>query len=331
MKKIIITALFACVCAAAWGQQVVVAVMPFEVRDRVVTAVDAENFTNYFSNELAGKRILRLSSRAAIDDAVKREFAQQQSDWSDAAKTAEVGRVLNADWIVIGVVSKAGSRIMLNISLFELNTREQLPGVTRLAGTIDAVYDAMDSIVDELAARISGTPAARPVSGAAAAKEYKVGDFGPGGGWIFYDKGRVTDGWRYLEAAPLETEITAEWGAWAKTVGGTGTVVGTGKRNTEAIVKFLQSIGERGKAAQYCDALVAEGFDDWFLPSKDELNLMYTNLKAKGLGEFGSGKYRSSSEYSNNANAWYQRFSDGRQENGSKGDDLMSVRAVRAF
>jgi TolB-like protein len=159
MKKIIITALLLAAAFAAWGQQVVVAVMPFEVRDRVVTDVDAENFTSYFSNELAGKRILRLSSRAAIDDAIKREFAQQQSDWSDAAKTAEVGRVLNADWIVIGVVSKAGSRIMLNISLFELNTREQLPGVTRLAGTIDDVYDAMNGIVDELATRISGTPA----------------------------------------------------------------------------------------------------------------------------------------------------------------------------
>ena len=33
-------------------------------------------------------------------------------------------------------------------------------------------------------------------------KEYKVGDRGPSGGWVFYDKGKSTDGWRYLETAP---------------------------------------------------------------------------------------------------------------------------------
>jgi TolB-like protein len=279
--------------------------MPFEVRDRVVTAVDAENFTNYFSNELAGKQIIRLSSRAAIDDAIKREFAQQQSDWSDANKTAEVGRVLNADWIVIGVVSRAGNRIMLNISLFELNTREQLPGVTRLAGSVDNAYDAMTSIVNELAARISGTPAGRPASaGGAAAKEYKVGDRGPAGGWIFYDKRKVTDGWQYLEAAPRETEFYAPWGAFKKSVPGTRTGVGTGKQNTEAIVKFLQNIGESDKAAQLCDSLEVEDFDDWFLPSKDELNLMYTNLKAKGLGEFRKLLLYWSSSESDSRKAW---------------------------
>jgi hypothetical protein len=44
------------------------------------------------------------------------------------------------------------------------------------------------------------------------AGEYKVGDIGPAGGWIFYDTGQVTDGWCYLETAPVEAEFTAEWG-----------------------------------------------------------------------------------------------------------------------
>jgi hypothetical protein len=71
------------------------------------------------------------------------------------------------------------------------------------------------------------------------------------------------------------------------------------------------------------------GYTDWYLPIKDELNLMYTNLKAKGLGGFSSGWYWSSSEYSNSS-AWVQQFSDGRQ-NGYVKNYKGSVRAVRAF
>jgi hypothetical protein len=35
---------------------------------------------------------------------------------------------------------------------------------------------------------------------------YSLRDIGPAGGYIFYDKGSYSDGWRYLEAAPVSTE-----------------------------------------------------------------------------------------------------------------------------
>jgi hypothetical protein len=73
-----------------------------------------------------------------------------------------------------------------------------------------------------------------------------------------------------------------------------------------------------------------DGYDDWFLPSKDELNLMYQNLKQKGLGEFSSSWYWSSSE-DGNYGAWNQHFSDGSQGYITKDNTSLSVRAVRAF
>jgi tetratricopeptide (TPR) repeat protein len=158
----------------------------------------------------------------------------------------------------------------------------------------------------------------------------RVGDRGPTGGFIFYDKGRVSDGWRYLEAAPFVTEFTAEWGS----VDGSGTVteVGSGRRNTQIIIGRLSTLGVNGKAAQLCVSLNFGGKTDWFLPSKDELDLMYKNLEKNGVGGFSGGAYWSSSEGINNS-AWYQTFSSGVQTGSYTLNKMMthSARAVRAF
>jgi hypothetical protein len=167
---------------------------------------------------------------------------------------------------------------------------------------------------------------------------YKIGDRGPAGGIVFYDKGNNADGWRYLEAAPQDLG-RAEWGyfyensdnKWAlgPYVGGTSTAIGSGKRNTQLIVDALKWGGYTGKAAQLCASYTYSGYSDWFLPSQDELDLMYKNLAAKGLGSFTGGWYWSSSQY-NSSGSWEQRFSDGYQANGSKSHSWC-VRAVRAF
>jgi hypothetical protein len=176
------------------------------------------------------------------------------------------------------------------------------------------------------AVRPTATTPQRPAPDAA--KVYKIGDTGPAGGWIFYDKGSFSDGWRYLEAAPRDVDKETQWGPFGKSIGGTGTAVGSGRGNTQLILDALRREGETGRAAQLGAAFEAGGFKDWFLPGKDELDLMYKNLKARGLGNF-RDRYWSSSETSNNF-AWFQRFSDGYQGINYK-NHTYSVRAVRAF
>jgi hypothetical protein len=152
---------------------------------------------------------------------------------------------------------------------------------------------------------------------------YTVGGPGPGGGIVFYDKGNSNGGWRYLEAAPASAEFKAEWGLYQISVSGTNTGTGSGKRNTEIVA------ARGGAAAQRCAALTTGGYRDWFLPSKDELGLMYRNLKTRGLGGFSNSWYWSSSEYDSTL-AWVQSFSDGVRGNYYK-TTTVSVRAVRAF
>jgi hypothetical protein len=165
------------------------------------------------------------------------------------------------------------------------------------------------------------------VGSSASSQTYKIGDTGPAGGIVFYDKGVVSDGWRYLEAAPRNLG-KAGWGAYGVDTG-TRPEIGAGKWNTEFIIAALNAKGETGKAAQLCKAYTQNGYNDWFLPSKDELDLMYKNLRQMGLGGFDNDGYWSSSQ-SNKDYAWCQIFSDGYQKRPTKGV-TGSVRAVRAF
>ena len=70
--------------------------------------------------------------------------------------------------------------------------------------------------------------------------------------------------------------------------------------------------------------------DDWFLPSKDEKDEMYTELHLQGVGGFTNAKYWTSSEY-DGLNAWYQDFSTGGQNGHSKNTPTDYVRACRSF
>jgi hypothetical protein len=158
--------------------------------------------------------------------------------------------------------------------------------------------------------------------------EYSIGCIGPAGGFIFYiNPNYKTDGWRYFEAALEDQSNGIEWddGDWVSTW--TKTEIGTGKENTQTIVEVL---GEGSYAAQLCNDLIIEGYNDWFLPSKDELNLMFENLRVADLGDFTGDWYWSSSECVE-WNAYFQNFGLGYANLVCAKSSTLRVRAIRAF
>jgi hypothetical protein len=111
------------------------------------------------------------------------------------------------------------------------------------------------------------------------------------------------------------TGITWALPAYESTaVGGTGTAIGTGLANTNLV------IGQNGTgsyAASAAKAYAGGGYNDWYLPSKDELNELYLNRVAIGMSESTSTSYWSSSEALFDT-AWTQDFASGDQgENGN--------------
>lgn len=146
-----------------------------------------------------------------------------------------------------------------------------------------------------------------------------------GGGLIFYLDNTGQHG---LIAAPTDQSTGIRWHNGTNIpINTTGLSIGSGQTNTARIITVQ---GSGNYAAKMCSDLILNNYDDWFLPSKDELNTMYSNLKAKGLGNFSDGHYWSSSEYTNNSNAWYQYFGLGTQNSAGKEYEYY-VRAIRAF
>ena len=167
----------------------------------------------------------------------------------------------------------------------------------------------------------------------------EVGDLYQGG-VVFYifedgETGYVAGETHGLIAAVADQSFGIQWynGSYV-TTGATGTAIGTGSANTDAII--LAQGTETSYAARLAREYTDGTYTDWFLPSKDELNKMYLNratinttATANDGSNFATNYYWSSTEY-DNFNAWVQSFGNGGQYYGDK-DSTVYVRAVRAF
>ena len=185
-----------------------------------------------------------------------------------------------------------------------------------------------------------GTSAASDASNSVVPVVPGVGSF-YGGGVVFYifqsgDSGYVSGETHGLIAAVEDQSSGIRWNNGSNVAtGATGRAIGTGATNTTAIIS-VQGGTETSYAAGLARAYTGGGYTDWFLPSKDELNQMYTNkatinttASANGGSNFSANYYWSSTEGGDDS-AWGQGFASGSQIGVYK-NATYNVRAVRAF
>jgi len=166
---------------------------------------------------------------------------------------------------------------------------------------------------------------------------YNIGDTGPGGGKIFYYSvagfscgQTLTATCNYLEAAPTTgvnswTDAAYVWSGNTNTlIGTTGTAIGTGYKNTLAMVAQSNTANRAGTISRAYRG--PNNLSDWYLPSKDELNQLYLQRATVGT----AGGYWSSSEV-DATTAWDQGFGNGSQGAGAKTNAGTPVRPIRAF
>ena len=191
--------------------------------------------------------------------------------------------------------------------------------------TINALIAALDAKIIALDTRIAAIAAVTPAT---------VGDFRAGGVVFWVDPLDDSHG---LVCAIEDQGSEIQWfnGSYIVT-GATDLAIGAGSANTTAIIA-TQGAVTTDYAAGLARAYNGGGFNDWFLPSKDELNAMYENKAtinstaiANGGSAFNAEKYWSSSE-DDFERAWVKDFEiNGSWSDREKYKDEL-VRAVRAF
>ncbi|WP_437395792.1 hypothetical protein [Flagellimonas lutimaris] len=97
--------------------------------------------------------------------------------------------------------------------------------------------------------------------------EYKYG------GVIFWMNPTGDEG---LVIALTNQSSSSTWGCSGVLTGSAGATIGTGETNTTAIISA--GCATPGTAAELVSNLSLNGYDDWFLPSSDELIEVYNNL-----------------------------------------------------
>ena len=140
------------------------------------------------------------------------------------------------------------------------------------------------------------------------------------GGKIFYVDQTGKHG---LIALPFDL-ATAPWGCQG-TLLSTASNVGTGASNTEVIALACGA----SSAASICYDLDTLGYDDWYLPSLQELKGLNETLGVMGEVQLGSGYYWTSTEIDID-NAWTIMMTNITPVSVSKTASY-SVRPIRSF
>jgi len=182
--------------------------------------------------------ILSVLSENAVNDGVFSVVDRQQldiiraelnfqysGDVSDESAQA-IGQMLGAQSIVSGTVSKIGALYRLQVKAIQVQTAavqgqwsKNIPDGSTIAaltqntapvGSAASAGRPASGTAQAIPAQAVSPAPGQPAAPAPAAPTepaipaYSIGETGPAGGLIFYDKGNNSDGWRDLEAAPAD-------------------------------------------------------------------------------------------------------------------------------
>lgn len=213
----------------------------------------------------------------------------------------------------IAINANTGELTVVDATLFDFETNP----------TINAVVDVTNSVsTEDITVTINLNDLNEPAS---------IGDYRDGGIVFWVDP---TDNNHGLVVAVSSQFYSGTWGCSGTSTGATGTAIGTGVTNTAAIVS--SGCATSGSVVEIISNLNLNGYDDWFLPSQDELMEMYNNITVVNAAITANGgqvtyQFHWSSTEINTTAATLVNLTTGTVGGSGKDGNIYFAKPVRAF
>ena len=146
MKKTGVLALMTVLSPLCFAQNLPrVVVLPLENRAGESREKDAETITELLATFINETRRLNVIDRFALDAALAAR-RWRMDDWADNAKTAKMGRALNAQYIVRGTVSPLEENLLVSVRILDILTAELRSSTNIRVEDMNDAYSKMNNL-----------------------------------------------------------------------------------------------------------------------------------------------------------------------------------------
>ena len=305
MRKLtLILAVLLCVASILTAQETkgkpTIVVIPFDAKN--IEQTDAEVLLETFTNKIADSGKFKVVDRSKVNE-IKKQHEFQNSDWSNDEKVAKLGNALNANMVVVGKLMPFQKKINASFRILDVNTMEIVSTADGVFNDILAFFNKIPEIVKKLTGEIksisttSNITTSKPESSSVSTN-------------VSTSKNTTTYGYNIGDTGP-----------------GGGTIYHIGGLYIYEVSPILGEC-DWETAKELVNNYRGGGYDDWYLPGRQDLMLIYKDLKLTGFLHDSSWTWSSQVAVYNSA--YYLSFSLG-TESYTNINNLRSVRAIRKF
>ncbi|TXJ54026.1 hypothetical protein EPJ66_01585 [Brachyspira aalborgi] len=129
------------------AEKITVAVLPFS---SVNGEAEGDTLASMFANELSKRKVYKVLTRNSQMEKVMKELNFQRQGLTDENTIIQIGRALNAQYVLAGNISKLGRNNILIVSMINVETFENITGDSKSFRNIEDVIQFVPQIINEI-------------------------------------------------------------------------------------------------------------------------------------------------------------------------------------
>ena len=149
MKKLLATVALMVLAGFCFGQSPRAVVVPLENRAGSAHNNDVETLTDLFMNFINDTRRLNVIDRGAVNSMMKEQRVQADA-WADDDKAAEMGKLLNARYVIRSAISMLGNSFIVSSRVLDITTTETVSSANVQFRSMDEALSKMEELASNL-------------------------------------------------------------------------------------------------------------------------------------------------------------------------------------